>query len=67
MLTCTDEIYIVQSSSASQDVANYYNLVTRLLFQTLQDPMHKLAKKKGKKKIKAESEGGKKAETTDDQ
>ncbi|XP_041798615.1 islet cell autoantigen 1 [Chelmon rostratus] len=33
--------------------------------KTLQDPMDKLAKKKGKKKIKAED--GKKAETTDDQ
>ncbi|XP_044064126.1 islet cell autoantigen 1 [Siniperca chuatsi] len=35
--------------------------------KTLQDPMEKLAKKKGKKKIKAETEDGKKAETTDDQ
>lgn len=36
-----------------------------LFFQTLQDPVDKLAKKKGKKKVKAED--GKKAETTDDQ
>lgn len=35
--------------------------------KTLQDPVEKLAKKKGKKKTKAESEDGKKAETTDDQ
>ncbi|XP_044216405.1 islet cell autoantigen 1 [Thunnus albacares] len=35
--------------------------------KTLQDPMDKLAKKKGKKKIKAEKKDGKKAETTDDQ
>uniref|UniRef100_A0A4W6G2F1 Islet cell autoantigen 1 n=1 Tax=Lates calcarifer TaxID=8187 RepID=A0A4W6G2F1_LATCA len=35
--------------------------------KTLQDPMDKLAKKKGKKKSKAETEDGKKAETTDDQ
>uniref|UniRef100_A0A3Q1CKP0 AH domain-containing protein n=1 Tax=Amphiprion ocellaris TaxID=80972 RepID=A0A3Q1CKP0_AMPOC len=35
--------------------------------KTLQDPMDKLAKKKGKKKTKAESEDGKKAETTDNQ
>ncbi|XP_022056919.1 islet cell autoantigen 1 isoform X2 [Acanthochromis polyacanthus] len=35
--------------------------------KTLQDPTDKPAKKKGKKKPKAESEDGKKAETTDDQ
>ncbi|XP_036928759.1 islet cell autoantigen 1 isoform X1 [Acanthopagrus latus] len=35
--------------------------------KTLQDPMDKLAKKKGKKRIKTEKEGGRKAETTDDQ
>ncbi|GAA6217243.1 islet cell autoantigen 1 isoform X2 [Lates japonicus] len=35
--------------------------------KTLQDPMDKLAKKKGKKKSKAETGDGKKAETTDDQ
>ncbi|XP_068425958.1 islet cell autoantigen 1 [Clinocottus analis] len=35
--------------------------------KTLQGPMAKHAKKKGKKKIKAGAEDGKKAETTDDQ
>ncbi|XP_059194297.1 islet cell autoantigen 1 isoform X1 [Centropristis striata] len=35
--------------------------------KTLQGPMDKLAKKKGKKKMKAEAEDGKQAETTDDQ
>lgn len=38
-----------------------------VVLQTLQDPMDKLAKKKGKKRIKTEKEGGRKAETTDDQ
>ncbi len=54
-------------SSSSWEAANNYKSVTWLFFQTLQDPMDKLAKKKGKKKIKAETEDGKKAETTDDQ
>ncbi|XP_042346607.1 islet cell autoantigen 1 [Plectropomus leopardus] len=35
--------------------------------KTLQGPMDKLAKKKGKKKLKAEAEDGKKAKTTDGQ
>ncbi|XP_039973693.1 islet cell autoantigen 1 [Xiphias gladius] len=35
--------------------------------KTLQDPVDKLAKKKGKKKIKAETKDGKNAETPDDQ
>ncbi|XP_054478143.1 islet cell autoantigen 1 isoform X1 [Anoplopoma fimbria] len=35
--------------------------------KTLQGPMDKLAKKKGKKRMKAEAGDGKKAETTDDQ
>ncbi|XP_028281608.1 islet cell autoantigen 1 [Parambassis ranga] len=35
--------------------------------KTLQDPMDKLPKKKGKKKIKAETQDGNKAETTGDQ
>ncbi|KAK5862113.1 hypothetical protein PBY51_017542 [Eleginops maclovinus] len=35
--------------------------------KTLQGPMNKIAKKKGKKKVKAEVEDGKKVETTDDQ
>ncbi|XP_028436509.1 islet cell autoantigen 1 isoform X1 [Perca flavescens] len=35
--------------------------------KTLQGPMDKLAKKKGRKKIKANATDGKKAETTDDQ
>lgn len=38
-----------------------------VVLQTLQDPTDKLAKKKGKKRIKTEKEGGRKAETTDDQ
>ncbi|KAM9851506.1 islet cell autoantigen 1 isoform 2-T3 [Aulostomus maculatus] len=36
-------------------------------FSTIKDPMDKLSKKKGRKKIKAETEDRKKAETTDDQ
>ncbi|XP_070768369.1 islet cell autoantigen 1 [Enoplosus armatus] len=35
--------------------------------KTLRDPMEKLAKKKGKKKVKAATQDGTKAETTDDQ
>ncbi|KAM7382961.1 hypothetical protein PAMP_002654 [Pampus punctatissimus] len=42
----------------------YYEFST---LKTLQDPMDKLAKKKGKKKIKGQTKDGKKAETTDDQ
>lgn len=54
-----------QSNFTSRESANNYN--QWLFFQTLQGPMDKLAKKKGKKKVKAEAEDGKKAETTDDQ
>lgn len=42
-------------------------ILFQLLFQTLQDPVDKLAKKKGKNKVKAETEEAKKEETTDDQ
>lgn len=35
--------------------------------QTVQDPTDKPAKKKGKKKTKADTDDGKKSETTDDQ
>lgn len=42
-------------------------ILFQLLFQTLQDPVDKLAKKKGKNKAKAETEEAKKEETTDDQ
>ncbi|KAM3614849.1 uncharacterized protein V6R79_019807 [Siganus canaliculatus] len=35
--------------------------------KTLQEPMDKVAKKKAKKKLKAEAEGGKKSETTESQ
>lgn len=42
-------------------------ILFQLLFQTLQDPVDKLAKKKGENKVKAETEEAKKEETTDDQ
>lgn len=42
-------------------------ILFQLLFQTLQDPVDKLAKKKGKNKVKAETEEAKKEETADDQ
>lgn len=58
MLTYTDQI---QTVGANYD---YYGL--GLFFQTLQDPMDKLAKKRAKKKNRAEKEG-KKAENADDE
>lgn len=42
-------------------------ILFQLLFQTLQDPVDKLDKKKGENKVKAETEEAKKEETTDDQ
>lgn len=55
---------IPELSSEKKLKKTYRDLV---VLQTLQDPMDKLAKKKGKKRIKTEKEGGRKAETTDDQ
>ena len=54
--------WVVESGEIKKK--KYWDLV---VLQTLQDPMDKLAKKKGKKRIKTEKEGGRKAETTDDQ
>lgn len=58
MLTRTDQIQTV--------AANYNYNGLGLFFQTLQDPMDKLAKKRAKKKNKAQKEG-KKAENADDE
>lgn len=60
-------VYTAKVIHTSRESANNYNQWLGLFFQTLKGPMDKLAKKKGKKKIKAEAEDGKKAETTDDQ